>query len=103
VAKLFVLASSLSLAQALASGGAAAWLADLLVRTTPAAAQHPLLIAAMLLLTAAPVRLLVPTITRFLAITMPIAMSVGAATSVGLRSFASASGGHWWPTWWWWW
>lgn len=79
---LFVLASSLSLAQALVSSGAAAWLADLLVRGTPGAAQHPLLIVAMLLLTAAPVRLLVPNITGFLAMTIPIAMSVGSATGL---------------------
>jgi len=81
-ANFFVLASSLSLAQALVSSGAAAWLADLLVRTTPAAVQHPLLVVAMLLLTAAPVRLLVPNITGFLAITLPIAMSVGTATGL---------------------
>jgi di/tricarboxylate transporter len=36
----------------------------------------------MLLLTAAPVRLLVPNITGFLAITIPIAMSVGTATAL---------------------
>jgi solute carrier family 13 (sodium-dependent dicarboxylate transporter), member 2/3/5 len=80
-ANLFVLASSLSLAQALASSGAADWLADLLVRATPGSAQHPLLIVAMLL-AAAPVRLLVPNITGFLAITIPIAMSVGSATGL---------------------
>jgi solute carrier family 13 (sodium-dependent dicarboxylate transporter), member 2/3/5 len=81
-ANLVVLASSLSLAQALVSSGAAAWLADLLVRTTPATVQHPLLVVAMLLLTAAPVRLLVPNITGFLAITIPIAMSVGTTTGL---------------------
>jgi sodium-dependent dicarboxylate transporter 2/3/5 len=81
-ANLFVLASSLSLAQALVSSGAADWLADLLVRGTPGAAQHPLLIVAMLLLAAAPVRLLVPNITGFLAMTIPIAMSVGSATGL---------------------
>jgi sodium-dependent dicarboxylate transporter 2/3/5 len=81
-ANLFVLASSLSLAQALVSSGAADWLADLLVRGTPGTAQQPLLIVAMLLLAAAPVRLLVPNITGFLAMTIPIAMSVGSATGL---------------------
>jgi sodium-dependent dicarboxylate transporter 2/3/5 len=81
-ANLFVLASSLSLAQALVSSGAASWLADLLVRTTPAAAASPLLVVITLLLAAAPVRLLVPNITGFLAITIPIAMSVGTATGL---------------------
>jgi sodium-dependent dicarboxylate transporter 2/3/5 len=87
-ANLFVLASSLSLAQALVSSGAADWLADLLVRGTPGTAQQALLIVAMLLLAAAPVRLLVPNITGFLAMTIPIAMSVGSATGLnphGLR------------------
>jgi solute carrier family 13 (sodium-dependent dicarboxylate transporter), member 2/3/5 len=81
-ANLFVLASSLSLAQALMSSGAADWLADLLVRSTPGSAQQPLTVVAMLLLAAAPVRLLVPNITGFLAITIPIAMSVGSATGL---------------------
>jgi hypothetical protein len=44
------------------SSGAAAWLADLLLRTTPAAVQHPLLVV-MLRLIAVPERLLVPNIT----------------------------------------
>jgi solute carrier family 13 (sodium-dependent dicarboxylate transporter), member 2/3/5 len=64
------------------SSGAADWLADWLVRRTPGSAQPPLLIIAMLLLTAAPIRLLVPNITGFLAITIPIAMSVGSATGL---------------------
>jgi di/tricarboxylate transporter len=81
-ANIFVLASSLSLAQALVSSGAADWLADVLVRGTPGAARQPLLVVALLLLAAAPVRLLVPNITGFLAITMPIAMSVGTATGL---------------------
>ncbi len=81
-ANLFVLASSLSLAQALVSSGAADWLAGLLVRGTPGSAQQPLLIVVMLLLAAAPVRLLVPNITGFLAMTIPIAMSVGSATGL---------------------
>jgi di/tricarboxylate transporter len=52
------------------------------VRTTPAAVQHPLLVVALLLLTAAPVQLLVPNITGFLAMTVPIAIAVGTATGL---------------------
>ena len=81
-ANVFVLASSLSLAQALVSSGAADWLAALLVRGTPGSAQQPLLIVVLLLLAAAPVRLVVPNITGFLAITIPIAMSVASATGL---------------------
>jgi sodium-dependent dicarboxylate transporter 2/3/5 len=81
-ANIFVLASSLSLAQALVSSGAADWLAALLVRALPRSGHQPLLVVAMLLLAAAPVRLLVPNITGFLAITIPIAMSVGTASGL---------------------
>jgi sodium-dependent dicarboxylate transporter 2/3/5 len=82
-ANLFVLGSSLSLAQALISSGAADWLAEFLVRHTPGSASQPLVVVVMLLLVAAPVRLLMPNITGFLAMTIPIAMSI--ATSTGLN------------------
>jgi anion transporter len=78
----FVLASSLSLARALASSGASAWIADVTVRAMPAFAQHPLLVVLLLLAAAAPVRLLIPNITGFLATTIPIAMSIGSATGL---------------------
>jgi anion transporter len=81
-ANFFVLASSLSLAQALIGSGAGAWMATLIVHTAPAFTQQPLLVIAILLLTAAPVRLLIPNITGFLAITIPLAMSIGAATGL---------------------
>jgi anion transporter len=76
-ANFFVLASSLSLAQALIHSGAGAWMATLLVQSTPAFSQHPLLLIVALLLVTAPVRLLIPNITGFLALTIPIAMSIG--------------------------
>lgn len=76
-ANFFVLASSLSLAQALIRSGAGAWMATLLVQSTPAFTQHPLLLIVALLLVTAPVRLLIPNITGFLALTIPIAMSIG--------------------------
>jgi anion transporter len=78
----FVIASSLSLARALSGSGASAWIAEITVRAVPSAAQHPLLVPVLLLLLAAPVRLLIPNITGFLATTIPIAMSIGTATGI---------------------
>lgn len=81
-ANVFVLASSLSLAQALIASGAGAWMAALLIQSTPGLAQQPLLILAVLLLATAPVRLLIPNITGFLALTIPVAMSIGTVTGL---------------------
>ncbi len=78
----FVLAASLSLAQALIRSGAGDWLATLLVHSTPGLTRHPLLVVGLLLLAAAPIRLLIPNITGFLATTIPIAMSIGSATGL---------------------
>jgi sodium-dependent dicarboxylate transporter 2/3/5 len=78
----FVLASSLSLAHALVSSGASAWLADLVVAQVPAFRDSPVLVIATLLVAAVPVRLLIPNITGFLATTIPIAMSIGTETQV---------------------
>ena len=81
-ANFFVLASSLSLARALSSSGASAWIADLIVHGIPPLAQQPLLVVVVLLLVSAPVRLLIPNISGFLAMTIPIAMSIGTATGI---------------------
>jgi len=81
-ANLFVLASSLSLAQALVHSGAGAWMASLLIQSTPALAQHPYLLIVVLLLATAPVRLLIPNITGFLALTIPVAMSIAQSTGL---------------------
>ena len=81
-ANFFVLASSLSLARALAGSGASAWIAELTVSSAPALAREPILVVVMLLLIAASVRLLIPNITGFLATTIPIAMSIGTATGI---------------------
>lgn len=81
-ANFFVIASSLSLARALGSSGASAWIAELTVRGMPAFSQHPILVVVVLLLAAAPLRLLIPNITGFLAMTIPIAMSIGTATGL---------------------
>ena len=56
----------LSLAQALIHSGAGVWMATILVQSTPALTQRPLLlIVALLLVTALPVRLLIPDIRVF--------------------------------------
>ena len=81
-ANFFVLASSLSLARALAASGASSWIAQSIVGAMPAFSERPALVLVMLLLIAAPVRLLIPNITGFLATTIPIAMSIGQATGV---------------------
>jgi solute carrier family 13 (sodium-dependent dicarboxylate transporter), member 2/3/5 len=78
----FVLASSLSLAHALTSSGASAWIAGILVNGVTTFTQHPLMVVLMLLLASAPVRLLIPNISGFLAATIPIAMSIGASTGL---------------------
>jgi anion transporter len=78
----FVLASSLSLARALTTSGASAWIAQLIVQSVPQFREQPVLVIAILLVASVPVRLLIPNITGFLATTIPIAMSIGAATGV---------------------
>ncbi len=78
----FVLASSLSLAKALVASGASAWIAGLITQAVPEFRHQPVLVVVTLLLASVPVRLLIPNITGFLATTIPIAMSIGAATGV---------------------
>jgi di/tricarboxylate transporter len=81
-ANFLVIASSLSLARALIKSGAGAWMATLLVHAAPAVGRQPLLVVALLLVAASVVRLLIPNITGFLATTIPVAMSIGAATGL---------------------
>jgi anion transporter len=81
-ANLFVIASSLSLAKALIDSRASAWIAAHLARDVPVLATSPVLVVVTLLVVAAVLRALVPNITGFLATTIPLAMSVGAATGV---------------------
>ncbi len=78
----FVLASSLSLARALIDSGASAWIAKLIVQSMPQFGSEPVVVIAVLLAASVPVRLLIPNITGFLATTIPIAMSIGAAAGV---------------------
>lgn len=81
-ANFFVMASSLSLARALAGSGASAWIAHTLVNSAPVFSREPLLVPVLLLFIAAPLRLLIPNIAGFLATTIPIATAIGAATGV---------------------
>ena len=81
-ANFFVIASSMSLANALIGSGAGLWLANSIVNKVPALSQYPLLVVIVLLIAAAPMRLLIPNITGFLAITIPIAMSIGSSTGL---------------------
>lgn len=76
-ANFFILASSLSLGHAISQTGAARWLAAALLRAAPAAAHDPYALLAFLLAASVPVRLLIPNITGFLAVTIPIAMELG--------------------------
>lgn len=78
----FVMASSLSLARALAASGASLWLAESLVDGAPLFASRPLLVPVLVILVAAPLRLLIPNIAGFLATALPIALAIGQATGV---------------------
>ena len=78
----FVLATSLSLANAMIASGAGEWIAGMIVKTAPALGRHPVRVVAVLLFSAALVRLLIPNITGFLAITIPIAMAIGRLTGL---------------------
>jgi len=81
-ANFFVLATSLSLAKAIVSSGASAWVAQLLVGSAPAFRDSPVLVVVTLLAASVPVRMLIPNITGFLATSIPIAMSIGIETGV---------------------
>jgi len=73
----FVIAGSLSLAHAIIKSGAGEWIAKLLISGIPGFSEEPFIAVSVLLIGAAPVRLLIPNITGFLSITIPIAMSIG--------------------------
>jgi solute carrier family 13 (sodium-dependent dicarboxylate transporter), member 2/3/5 len=76
-ANVFVIAASISLAHVLGASGAAAWLARGLVGGLPALGGGPLGTVMLLMLGATALRALVPNISGFLALALPIAMSVG--------------------------
>jgi len=78
----FVLATSLSLANAMIKSGAGEWIARIVVGAVPAMGDQPILVVGILLISSAPVRLLIPNITGFLAISIPIGMSIGQLTGL---------------------
>jgi anion transporter len=78
----FVIGASISLALALGDTGAAAWLARGLVGGLPGLGGHPVGIIALLMLGATVLRALIPNITGFLSLAIPIAMSVGRESGV---------------------
>ena len=73
----FVIGTSISLAHALGEGGAAAWLARGLLGQLPTLGSHPVGSIVLLMVGATVLRALVPNISGFLALGLPIAMSVG--------------------------
>ncbi len=81
---LFVIAGSLSLAHAIIKSGAGEWIAQSLISGIPGFSKEPFIAVSVLLICAAPVRLLIPNITGFLSITIPIAMSIG--STMGFNS-----------------
>ena len=75
----FVIATSLSLANALVTSGAAGWFAELLVGGVTGLDDSPFLILLVMVVSAAIARLLMPNIAAYLALVIPIAMSTGGA------------------------
>jgi sodium-dependent dicarboxylate transporter 2/3/5 len=73
----FVIAASISLAHALQTSGAAPWLGRLLVGGLPGLSRSAVGTVVFLMLGATLLRALVPNISGFLALALPIAMSVG--------------------------
>jgi anion transporter len=76
-ANFFVIGASISLAHALGETGAAAWLARGLVGALPGLGGHPVATVVLLMLGATVLRALIPNISGFLALALPVAMSVG--------------------------
>ncbi|MFP6892081.1 MAG: SLC13 family permease [Nitrospinota bacterium] len=89
-ATFFLLGASLSLGWTLAHTGAAKWLALSLLHLAPALAGHPYFLFAAILIVSVPIRILVPNITGYLAITIPISIEIGQGG--GLNPLACALG-----------
>ena len=79
----FVIATSLSLAYALVSSGAAAWFSETLVGGVSQLATQPWLALLALAVCFAVVRMLMPNIAGYLALVIPVAMATG--ESLGLN------------------
>ena len=78
----FVFGSSLSLAHALIDSGAGSWIGQIIAHSAPVLVKHPMIVVMVLIFSAALVRFLIPTIAGYLAIAIPIAMSIGSATGL---------------------
>jgi anion transporter len=76
-ANFFVIGASVSLAHALAGSGAAAWLAERFVGGFGSWSRAPLVIVVLLMAGATALRAFIPNIAGFLALGLPVAMSVG--------------------------
>ena len=79
----FVIATSLSLANALVTSGAAAWFSQTLVSGATQFQSQPLLVLLALCICFALVRVLLPNIAGYLALAIPVAMATG--ESLGLN------------------
>ena len=79
----FVIATSLSLAHALVTTGAATWFSETLVGGAARFQEHPLLVLLTLCGCFSVARVLLPNITGYLALVVPVAMASGA--SLGLN------------------
>src|SRR5207247_1210590 len=71
-ANFFVIGASISLAAALGDSGAASWLARGLVGAAPGLGGHPLASVVLLMLGATALRALIPNISGFLALALPV-------------------------------
>ena len=78
----FVIASSLSLANALIVSGAAAWFADTLVGSVEGLREHPTLILLAMSGAAALVRVVMPNISGYLSFIIPVYDPASATASV---------------------
>ncbi|HYE90481.1 MAG TPA: SLC13 family permease, partial [Terriglobales bacterium] len=76
-ANFVVIGASISLAHALRESGAADWLAHGLVGGLPGWSRHALVTVVLLMLGATALRALIPNISGFLALGLPVAMAVG--------------------------
>jgi anion transporter len=77
-----VVAASISLAQALVDSGGAGWMASRLIAGLPGVAARPFGTIVLLMIGATGLRVLVPNITGFLALALPVAMSVGSQSGL---------------------
>lgn len=76
-ANFFVIGASVSLAHALGESGAAAWLAERFVGGFGSWSREPVVVVVLLMLGATALRAFIPNIAGFLALGLPVAMSVG--------------------------